>query len=75
MNNAWSMCFEMEKGKTYKIRFVYVGEDVVKEAEVTYSGVTLGPNTAVVTPMDPSMGAGAISILSIEERRAAGEVR
>jgi hypothetical protein len=67
----WQACFQMTKGKTYRVRYVRPFEDVVRQGTYRFEGeVTIG-NSAVVIIEPGNTGdaaaPGNINILEIEE--------
>jgi len=68
----WQACFQMEAGKTYRVRYVRPWEDVVREGVFRFEGEVLSPTNSAVVVIDPhAMGdassPGPIHILEIEE--------
>ena len=73
----WQACFQLEKGKTYRIRYVRPWEDQVREGTYTFHGEVEKGNRPVVVmaPDDRITLPGPINILQIDEQAAAGEIR
>jgi hypothetical protein len=73
---SWrSESFRLEKGRVYRVRYVYLGESVVSEAMLRFDGEILSRNRPVLNPTDPGTPPGPIDILGIGEVSARGEIR
>jgi hypothetical protein len=65
----------MEAGKTYKIRYVYEGDNVVKESTFLFRGDMYNTTTPyiVIPEEDKVTLPGRLQILSIDEQEAAAK--
>lgn len=75
MVENWTSCFHMEAGKTYKIRYVYERDNIVKESIFLFRGDMYSPTTPyVIIPEEDKITApGRIQILTIDEQEAAAK--
>lgn len=75
----WTACFKLEAGKTYRIRYVYVGDITVREATLLFTGETTTvrgrTNIAVLQVTHVDTVPGPVDILSIDELSAGADVR
>jgi hypothetical protein len=67
----WQACFTMTKHKTYRVRYVRIWEDIVREGVFHFHGEVHDGNRAIVV-IDPEATGdaaipGPINILEIEE--------
>jgi hypothetical protein len=75
--NWRSESLRLEKGKVYRVRYVYLGESVVSEAMLRFDGEILSRNRPmfiIAASTDTVTQPGAIDILGIDEMTIRGEV-